>query len=77
MRIPRPIIPVPTPPQLVIVLWYGSPDALEVPYIKCLNGQVPKAFEVWALDEDGVLEVHPYARVKLVSEFRKETFYTH
>ena len=65
MRIPQPIIPVCAPPQPVTVLWYGSADALEVPYIRCLNGRVSEAFEVWALAEDRVIDVHPYARVKL------------
>ena len=74
MRIPQPIIHVRAPPQPVTVLWSGSADALEVPYIHCLNGWMPEAFEVWALAEDGVREVHPYARVKLQSEFREDTF---
>ena len=77
MRIPRPIIPVRAPPQPVTVLWSGSAEVIEVPFIRCLHGRVTEAFEVWALAEDGVREVHPYARVKLVSEFRKKTFYTH
>ena len=49
---------------------------LEVPYIRCLNGRVPEVFEVWDLAEDGVCEVHPYARVKLQSKFREDTFQT-
>ena len=53
MCIPQPIIPVRAPPQLVTVIWHGSVDASKVPYIRCLNGQVPEAFEVWALAEDG------------------------
>ena len=77
MHIPQPIFPVCAPPQPVTVLWSGSIDALEVPYIQCLNGHVPEAFEVWALAEGGVCEVHQYARVKLLSGFRKDTFHTH
>ena len=77
MRILQPIIPVRAPPQTVTVIWSGSADALEVTYIRCLNGSVTKAFELWALAEDGVCEVHPYARVKLLFEFRKYTFHTH
>ena len=65
MRIPQTIIPVRAPPQTVTVLRPGSADALKVPYIRCLNGQVPEEFEVWDLAEDGVREVFPYARVKL------------
>ena len=50
---------------------------MDVPYIRCLDGWVPKAYELWALDEDGVCEVHPYARVELLSDFTEDTFHTH
>ena len=70
------MIPVRAPPQLVTVLWYVSADVLEVPYIRCLNMQVPEAFEVWDLDHDGVHEVHLYARVKIRPELREDTFQT-
>ena len=76
MLIPQPIIPVCTPPQPVTVLRYGSADVIEVAYIRCLHGRVPKAFELWDLTEDGVREVLPYARVKRRSEFREDTFQT-
>ena len=56
MRIPQPIIPVRAPPQPVTVLQSGSADVIEVPYIRCLNGQVPEAFELRALADDGVRE---------------------
>ena len=61
MRIPHLIIPVRAPLQPVTVIRSGSAVALEVPYILCLNGRVPEAFEVWDLAEDGVREVHSYA----------------
>ena len=77
MRMPQLIILVRDPPQPVTVLRSGSADVIEVPYIHCLHGWVPKAFEVWALKEDGVREVQPYARVRLLSEFREDTFHTH
>ena len=77
MRIPQPIIPVRAPSQPVTVLQSDSYDALEVPYIRCLKGHVLEAFEVWALAEDGVCEVHPYAIVKLLSDIKKYTFHTH
>ena len=76
MSIPQPIIPVRAPPQPVTVLRSGSADVIEVTYILCLHGRVPEAFELCALAEDGVREVHPYARVKLLSEFREDTFQT-
>ena len=74
MRIPQPIIPVRAPPQPITVLWSGSADVIEVPYIGCLREKVTEAFEVWALSENGFCKVHPYARVKLRSEFREDTF---
>ena len=76
MCIPQPIIPVCAPPQLVTVLRSGSADLIEVPYIRCLNRRVPEDFELWALANDGVCEVHPCARVKLRSKFREDTFQT-
>ena len=76
MRVPQPIIPVRSPLQPVTVFQSGSADVIKVPYIRCLNGQVPEAFGLWDLADDGVYEVHPYARVKLCSEFREDTFQT-
>ena len=77
MRTPQPIIPFRAPPQPVTVTCSGSADVIEVPYIRCLNGQVPEAFELWALADNGVREVHPYSRVKIISEFREDNFHTH
>ena len=74
MHIPQPIIPFRSPLQPVTVLSSGSTDVINVPYIRCLNGRVPEAFELWDLAEDRVREVHPYARVKLRSEFIEDTF---
>ena len=74
-RIPQSIIPFSVPLQPVTVLRSGSTDIIEDPYIRCLNGQVPEAFEVWSLADDGFREFHPYARVKILSEFREETFH--
>ena len=76
MCIPQLIIPVRAHPQPVTFICSGSADVIEVPYIRCLNGRVPEAFELWALAEDGVRKVHLYARVKLRSEFREDTFQT-
>ena len=74
MCIPQPITPFHAPPQPVTVLWSRSADVIEVPYILCLNGQVPEAFELWALADNGVREFHPYDKVKLLSQFREDTF---
>ena len=38
---------------------------------------MPECYELWALNKDGVYEVHPYARVRLFSKFREDTFHTH
>ena len=76
MRTPQTITPVCAPPQIVTVLWYGSADVIKVLYIRCLNGWVPEDFELWAIADDGVCEVHPYARVKLRSDFSEDTFQT-
>ena len=76
MRILQPITPFRAPPQPVTVLCSGSGDKIEVPYIRCLKGQVPECYELWDLNEDGVREVHPYARVGLLSDFREGTFHT-
>ena len=75
MRIPQAIIPC-APPQPVTVIRSDSADVIKVPYIRCLNVRLPKAFELGALTDDGVCEVHLYARVKLLSEFREDTFHS-
>ena len=36
-----------------------------------------KTYELWALVEDGVREVHPSARVRLLGDFREDNFHTH
>ena len=74
MHIPQPIILYCAPPQPVIILWSGRDDVIEVLYIHCLNGWVPEAFELWALVDDGVREVHLYTMFNLRSEFREDTF---
>ena len=74
MRIPQPITPFRALPQPITVLRSGSSDKIEVPYIRCLNGWVPKCYEIWALAEDGVREVHLYAMVRLLSKSREDTF---
>ena len=77
MRLLQPIIPFRAPPQPVQVLCSGRGGEIDVPYIRCLDGRVPEAYELWALSEDGVYEVHLYARVELLSDFREDNFHTH
>ena len=38
---------------------------------------MPKAFELWALADDRVSEVHLSARFKLLDDFREDNFHTH
>ena len=77
MRLTQPIIYLRAPTQPVQFLRSGRADEINVPYIRCLDGRVPEAYEVWDLAEDGFHEFHPYARVRLLSEFREDTFHTH
>ena len=77
VRIPQPIIPFRAPPQPVTVLRSGSGDEIELSYIHCLNGRVPKCYKLWALAEDGFREVHRYARVRVLSVFREDAFHIH
>ena len=77
MCIPQSAILFVVPLQPVQALRSGRGGKIDVPYIRCLNGRVPEDFELWALAEDGVFEVQPSARVKLLDDFREDTFHTH
>ena len=77
MRIPQPDIPFVFPLHPVQALRSGRGGKIDVPYIRCLNGRVPEAFELWGFVEDGVRKVHPYARVKILDNFREDNFYYH
>ena len=73
----HPIIPVRAPLDPVRVIYSGSDDTIEqVPYIVCLNGRVPEMYELWDLNASGVFEVRPFARVRLLDNFRADTFQT-
>ena len=74
MCLSQPIIPFRAPPQPVQVLRSGRGGEINVPYIHCLGGRVPEAYKPWALVEDGVREVHLYARFRILSKFREDTF---
>ena len=77
MRITQPAIPFVFRPHPSQALRSGRGGEIDVPYIRCLGGRVPEAFELWDLAEDGVREVHPSTRVKLLDNFREDTFHTH
>ena len=57
MRTPHPVTPFCVPPQPVQALCSGRYGEIDVPYIRCLDGRVPGAYELWDLAEDGVREV--------------------
>ena len=77
MRIPQPIIPLRSPSQPVQGFRSGRGCEIDVLYIRCLDSWVPECSELWYLAEDSVREVHPYARVRLLSEFREDNSHTH
>ena len=77
MRIPQHVIPFCVPPQPAQPLCSGRGGKTDVPYICCLDSQVPEAYELWALAEDGVCEVNPSTRVRLLDDFREDNFHTH
>ena len=41
-----------------------------------MGGRESKDFELWAFAEDGIREVHPFARVQIRDDFTEETFFT-
>ena len=77
MRIPQPAIPFVVPPHTVQALRSGRGGKIDVPYFRCLNGRLAEDFELWALAEYKVCEIHPSARVKILDYFREDTFHAH
>ena len=77
MCIPHPVIPFRVPPQPVQALCSGRGGKIDVLYIRCLDGRVPEAYELWAISEYGVREVHPPDRVRILEDFREDTFHAH
>ena len=64
MRMRHPIVPVSVTPDPVRVFYSASDDTIkQVPYIVCLHGRVPEMHNIWMLNDSGVREVHPFARV--------------
>ena len=72
-----PNVPVRGPPDSVLVHYSGSGDGIDqVSYIVCLHGRVPERYELWILNSQGVRKVHPFARIRLLENFREDTFQT-
>ena len=76
MSLPHPNIGFLAPLQPVQILCSGIGGEIDSPYIRCLDGRVTSTYELWVLAEDRVREVYPYAIVRLLSEFREDTFHT-
>ena len=77
MRMRHPIVPVRGLPDPVWVFYYVSDNTIDlVSYIVCLHRWVPERYELWSLNASGVCEVHPFARVRLLDDFREDTFKT-
>ena len=73
----HPIVPVRGTTDPVQVFYSGCDDSINpVSYIVCLYGRVPKRYKVWSLNAQGVREVHPFARIRLLDEFREDNFKT-
>ena len=77
MRWRHPNVPVREPPDPVLVHYSGRDVSVAlVTFIVCLHGRVPETYELWSLNEQGVPEVHPFARIRLLDDFRADTFQT-
>ena len=77
MRMLHPIVPVRAPTDPVRVIYSGSDGTIkQVPYMVCLNGRVPKMYELWDLNAQVVREVHSFARVQIFDDFIEDTFKT-
>ena len=55
----------------------GRRGEIEIAYICCIGVREPEAFELWAFSEDGIREVHPFARVQISDDFTEDNFYSH
>ena len=76
MRIPQPVWADVIFPRIAQAIRSGRGDEIGIAYIRCIRGMVPEAFELWNFAEDGIREVHPFARVQLRDNFTEDTFYT-
>ena len=77
MRIPQPVIPEFVPPHPVQALGSDRGGDIDVLYIRSFDVWEPKDFELLSFAEEIVCEVHPYARIKILDNFREDTFYSH
>ena len=54
----------------------GRGDEIDIAYIRCINGRVPEAFELWFFTDDRICGVHPFARVQIRDNCTEDIFYT-
>ena len=57
MPIPQPAIPFVVFQHPVQAIRSSIGDEIDIAYIRCLDGRVPEAFELWVFSEDIVREV--------------------
>ena len=76
MCIPQPVWDDVILPRTTQAILSGRGDEIDIAYIRCIDGREPEDFELWALAEDGICEVHLYARVQIRDHFTEDTFYT-
>ena len=70
----RPNAPVRGPPAPVLVHYSGSGDGIDrFTYTFCLHGWVLERYKLWSLKAQGVFEVHPFAQIRLLDDFREDT----
>ena len=64
-------------PDPIFVCYPGSDaTASSLAYIVCLHGRVPEKYKLWSMNDQGVREVHPFARVRLFDNFTEDSFRT-
>ena len=54
----------------------GRGDEIDIAYICCIDTREPEAFKLWAFAEDGLSEVHLFARVQIKDDFTEDILYT-
>ena len=75
MRMRHTIVPVCVPPNHIRVFYSGSNYSIDpVSYIVCLHGRVPERYELWGLNTQAVCEVHQFAQIRILDDFRADTF---
>ena len=65
------------PTRTVQILSSDGGGEGDVWFTRCIEGRKPKIYELWTFADDGIREVHPYARVQISDDFIGETFHTH